>query len=134
MLEIIRQDYITTARASGVGSGGVYLKHALKNALIPILNVLGGQLCLQLGGSIMIESIFSIPGVGKYMLDAISGRDFPVVQGGVIFIAFMASIIMLLVDILFTLVDPRVKTHFTKKKTKKRNVDARLAKEGLSRG
>jgi peptide/nickel transport system permease protein len=134
LLEIIRQDYITTAWASGVRPFGIYMKHALKNALIPILNIFGGQLCLQLGGSLMAESVFSVPGLGKYMLDAIAARDFPVVQGGVIVVAFVASLIMLLVDILYTLVDPRVKTHFTRKKPKKRIVSNQHAKEGSPNG
>ena len=120
MLEVIRQDYIKTARSNGASSFRVYMRHALKNAMIPILNVLGGQICGQLGGSMMVESVFSIPGLGKLMVDSISARDFPVVQGGVILIAFAASAIMIIVDILYTLVDPRVKSHFTKKAAKDR--------------
>jgi len=120
MLEVIRQDYIRTARAKGTRLSGVYMRHALKNAMIPILNVLGGQICVQLGGSLMAESVFSVPGLGKFMVDSISARDFPSVQGGVILIAFVASLVMLIVDILYTLVDPRVKSHFTKKKAKRK--------------
>lgn len=134
MLEVIRQDYIRTARAKGVKNSVVYMKHALKNAFIPILNVLGGMLCHQLGGSLMAESVFSIPGLGKYMVDAISARNFPAVQGGVILIAFVASLITLLVDLLYTVVDPRVKSHFTKKSDKRKKVTTQPAKEGAVNG
>ena len=130
MLEVIRQDYIRTARAKGVSEVAVNLKHALKNASIPLLNMVGGQLSHQLGGSLMAESVFSVPGLGKYMVDAISARNFPAVQGGVILISLIATVVTMLIDLAFTIVDPRVKTTFVKAKKEKKKKSTALAKEG----
>ncbi len=118
MLEVVRQDYITTARAKGHKEGVVINKHALKNALIPIITVVGLQLGRGLGGAILTESIFSIPGLGKLMVDAIKARNYPVVQGGVLFIAIAFSLINLLVDILYAYADPRIKSQYSVKKKK----------------
>ena len=112
MLEVIRQDYIRTARAKGQAESVVINSHALKNALIPILTVIGLQFGGLLGGAVLTESIFSIPGVGRLMVDSIKSRDFPVVQGGVLFIAITFSVINLLVDILYAFVDPRIKSQY----------------------
>ncbi|HWR45730.1 nickel ABC transporter permease [Sporomusa sp.] len=112
MLEVIRQDYIRTARAKGQKESVVVLKHALGNALIPIIAVIGLQFGQLLGGAVLTESIFSIPGVGRLMVDSIKMRDFPVVQGGVLFIAISFSMINLLVDLLYAYVDPRIRSQY----------------------
>jgi len=109
MLEVIRQDYVVTARAKGVKEFVIITKHALRNALIPIITIVGINFGTLLGGAVVVESIFSISGVGKLMLDAIKARNYPVVQGGVLYIAFAFCIVNLIVDILYTFADPRVK-------------------------
>lgn len=112
MLEVIRQDYITTARAKGQKEVTVIYSHALKNALIPIIQTVGNMIGASLGGALIAETIFSIPGMGVYMMNGISQRDYPVVQGGVIFIAIAFCLCMLLVDIVFAFVDPRIKSQY----------------------
>lgn len=112
MLEVIRQDYIRTARAKGQNETVITLSHALKNALIPVVTVIGLQFGYLLGGAVLTESIFSIPGVGRLMVDSIKSRDFPVVQGGVLFIAITFTIVNLLVDILYAFLDPRIKSQY----------------------
>jgi peptide/nickel transport system permease protein len=112
MLEVVRQDYIRTARAKGQAESIVINSHALKNALIPIITVIGLQFGYLLGGAVLTESIFSVPGVGRLMVDSIKSRDFPVVQGGVLFIAITFSVVNLLVDILYAFVDPRIKSQY----------------------
>ena len=119
MLEIVRQDYIRTARAKGQSERVVIWKHALKNALIPIITVVGLSFGRQLGGAVLTESIFSIAGVGKLMVDAIKLKNFPMVQGGVLFIAFVMSLVNLLVDILYSFADPRIRSMYTRPRTKK---------------
>lgn len=109
MLEVIRQDYVVTARAKGVKEFVIITKHALRNALIPIITIVGINFGTLLGGAVVVESIFSISGVGKLMLDAIKARNYPVVQGGVLYIAFAFCVVNLIVDILYTFADPRVK-------------------------
>ena len=120
MLEVIRQDYIRTARAKGQNEFVIIVKHALKNALIPILTIIGIQFAISLGGAVVNEQVFAIPGLGKFMVDAIKARNYPVVQGGVLVIAIMFSILNLLIDLLYSFVDPRIKTQYQKssKKTK----------------
>jgi peptide/nickel transport system permease protein len=122
MLEVIRQDYIRTARAKGQSERLVIMKHAFRNALIPVITVAGIQFGHLLGGSVLVESIFAIPGLGKYMVDAIRQRDSPVVQGGVLFLALVFSCINLLVDLVYSAIDPRIKTQFKKPKQDKRAV------------
>lgn len=118
MLEVIRQDYITTARAKGQTERGIVFKHALRNALIPVITVIGISFGSQLGGAIIAESIFSIPGLGKLMIDSINMKNYPMVQGCVLFTALCFSVVNLLVDIVYTFVDPRIATqHMSKKKT-----------------
>ena len=119
MLEIIRQDYIRTARAKGQTEAVVIWKHALKNALIPIITVVGLSFGRLLGGAVLTESIFSIAGVGKLMVDAIKLKNFPMVQGGVLFIAFVMSIVNLVVDVLYSFADPRIRSMYTRPKAKK---------------
>lgn len=112
MLEVIRQDYIRTARAKGQVESKVINRHALKNALIPIITVIGLQFGYLLGGAVLTESIFAVPGVGRLMVDSIRSRDFPVVQGGVLFIAVAFSFVNLIVDILYAFVDPRIRSQY----------------------
>lgn len=112
MLEVVRQDYIRTARAKGQTESVVINKHALKNALIPIITVVGLQFGFLLGGAVLTESIYGITGVGRLMVDSIRSRDMMVVQGGVLFIAVCFSIVNLFVDILYAFVDPRIKSQY----------------------
>lgn len=112
MLEVIRMDYIRTARSKGQFEKVVVLKHALGNALIPIITIAGLQFGRLLGGAVLTESIFSIPGIGRLMVESIKMRDFPVVQGGVLFVAISFSLVNLLVDLLYAYVDPRIKSQY----------------------
>ncbi|HEX6593255.1 MAG TPA: ABC transporter permease [Bacillota bacterium] len=109
MLEVMNSDYIRTIRAKGGGQFLIIYKHALKNALIPVLTVIGLQAGVLLGGAILTETIFSWPGVGRYIFDAINYRDYPVIQSGILVIAFIFVIINLLVDLLYAVIDPRIK-------------------------
>lgn len=119
MLEIIRQDYIRTARAKGQTEAIVIWKHALKNALIPIITVVGLQFGRLLGGAVLTESIFSIAGLGKLMVDAIKLKNVPMVQGGVLFIAFVMSFVNLVVDILYSFADPRIRSMYTRPRARR---------------
>jgi len=112
MLEVIRQDYIRTARAKGQKESVVINRHALKNALIPVITVIGLQFGYLLGGAVLTESIFGITGVGRLMVDSIKSRDYLMVQGGVLFIAIVFSIVNLGVDILYAFLDPRIKSQY----------------------
>jgi peptide/nickel transport system permease protein len=112
MLDVIRQDYIRTARAKGVSEGKVITKHALKNALIPIITMIGVQLGTIVGGSVIVESIFNIPGIGTYMMAGINGRDYPVVQACVLVLALSICVVNLLVDIIYAFIDPRIKSQY----------------------
>ena len=116
MLEVIREDYITTARAKGQIEHKVIYHHALRNALIPIVTCAGGAFGFQLGGALVVETVFSIPGLGKYMMDAINQRDYPSIRGTVIFLAIAFSIVMLAVDIMYAFIDPRIKGQYQSKK------------------
>ncbi len=118
MLEVIRSDYVTTARAKGVKERNVIYGHALPNALIPIITLVGTQFGMMLGGTLILENIFGIPGVGSYLTTAVSSRDYPVVQGGVVFLAICFSFCMLMVDMIYALVDPRIKAQYEGKKGK----------------
>ena len=119
MLEIIRQDYIKTARAKGASEISVIIKHGFKNALIPVVGGLGGALGGLLGGQLIVETVFAFPGVGKLVVDSVTSRNWPVVQGGTIIMSAYSILINLLVDIMYTVVDPRMKTTFVKAKAKK---------------
>ena len=114
MLEVIHQDYIRTARAKGQKENVIIIKHALKNALIPIVTVVGIQFGGLLGGAVLTETVFAIPGLGKFMVDAIKARNYPVVQGGVLVLAVVFSVVNLLVDILYSYIDPRLKSMYRK--------------------
>jgi ABC-type dipeptide/oligopeptide/nickel transport system permease component len=109
ILEIIRQDYVRAARAKGLGEPAVVLRHVLKNAVNPIITVLGLQVGFLLGGAILTETVFSWPGLGSMMVRAIQARDYPLVQGGVLLIATTFVLVNLLVDLLYALFDPRIR-------------------------
>ncbi len=119
MLEVIRQDYIRTARSKGLKEKNVIFKHALKNALIPVITVIGQQFSMILGGSIIIETIFSIPGMGMLMVNAINTRDYPEVMGITFVLSAFMSILMVIVDLVYASVDPRIKAQFSSSKKRK---------------
>lgn len=109
MLDVLGQDFMRTAEAKGLGRWTVIVVHGLRNALIPIITIAGTQLGEIFTGSILIESIFSMPGMGKMLLDAINTRDLPLIQGGVMYIAIICVVVYLIVDILYAVVDPRIR-------------------------
>ncbi|WP_409291350.1 ABC transporter permease [Peribacillus sp. SCS-37] len=109
MLEVMRSDYIRTARAKGMKMFWVVYKHSLKNALIPVVTVIGLQTGLLLGGAILTETIFGWPGIGTYIYEAISYRDYPVIQSGILVVAAIFVLINLVVDLLYAAIDPRIK-------------------------
>ncbi|MDL2294236.1 ABC transporter permease [Ruminococcaceae bacterium OttesenSCG-928-D13] len=114
MLEVLRQDYIDTARAKGLKEGYITLHHMLKNALVPIVTVAGLQFGMLLGGSALTETIFSWPGLGRFMVDSIKSKDMPMVLGSAVFLAVVYSVVNLLVDILYAYIDPRIKSQYKK--------------------
>ena len=124
MLEVIRSDYIRTARAKGLSEREVIFKHALKNALIPIITIIGIQFAGGLSGAVVNEQVFAIPGLGKMMVDAIKNRNYPLVEGGVLVIALMCSVVNLCVDLMYAIADPRIKAQYERKKTKKNKEEA----------
>lgn len=109
MLEVLNQDYIRTARAKGVGMGRILFVHALKNAAVPIVTVIGSGVALLIGGAVVTESVFAIPGLGRLTTDAILQRDYPVIQGVVLLFSFTYVAVNLIVDLLYTLFDPRIR-------------------------
>ena len=113
MLEVIRQDYIRTARAKGATERRVIYGHALRNALLPVVTIIGVNFGFALGGSIVLEQVFTIPGLGQLMINAIREKDTPVVMGAVMATAIFASLVNLLVDIIYTYIDPRLASKFT---------------------
>lgn len=112
MLEVLSQDYIITARAKGLGQRAIVLKHALRNAAIPLVTVIGLELPSVLGGATIIETIFAWPGVGRLLIQAIGMRDFPVVQCTIFFIALSFVVVNIVIDILYSVLDPRVKAEY----------------------
>ena len=114
MLDVIRQDYLRMARAKGVPEKVVIRKHALRNALIPVITVIGTQLGSCLGGAILTETVFAWPGVGRLILDAVNSRDIPMVTGCIILKTITISIILLIVDLLYAVVDPRIRAQYAK--------------------
>ena len=109
MLEVLQQDYIRTARAKGVGQRGILFIHALKNAAVPIVTVIGIGIALLIGGAVVTESVFAIPGLGRLTLDAILRRDYPVIQGVVLLFSFVYVLVNLAIDLLYTVIDPRIR-------------------------
>jgi dipeptide transport system permease protein len=109
MLEVLNEDYVRTARAKGLSPRRVIGMHALRNALIPVVTTIGLQVGVLLAGAILTETIFSWPGVGKWMVDSVFRRDYPVVQGGLLLIAGFVIIVNLTVDLLYGLINPRIR-------------------------
>jgi dipeptide transport system permease protein len=109
MLEILSEDYVRTARAKGLSPARVVAVHALRNALIPVVTTIGLQVGVLLAGAILTETIFSWPGIGKWMIDSISRRDYQAVQGGLLLIALMVMLVNLIVDMVYGLVNPRIR-------------------------
>ena len=110
MLEVLAEDYIRTAHAKGVATGPVLLKHALKNAGVPIVTVIGIGIALLIGGVVITETVFNIPGIGRLVVDAIQTRDYPIIQGVILLFSGVYVIVNLLVDLTYTLLDPRIRT------------------------
>lgn len=108
MLEVLGQDYVRTARAKGLPELQVVRKHTLRNALLPVVTVIGLSFGTLLSGAILTETVFSWPGIGRWVYDAIAARDYPIIQGGVIFVATLFVVVNLLVDVSYTLIDPRI--------------------------
>ena len=109
MLEVLAQDYIRTARAKGIGQSGILFIHALKNASVPIVTVIGIGIALLIGGAVVTESVFVIPVLGRLTIDAILRRDYPVIQGVVVLFSFVYVLVNLLVDLAYTFLDPRIR-------------------------
>jgi peptide/nickel transport system permease protein len=109
MLEVLQQDYVRTARAKGLGQSNILFVHALKNAAAPIVTVIGIGIALLIGGAVVTESVFAIPGLGRLTIDAILRRDYPVIQGIVLLFSFLYVLVNLMVDVTYTLVDPRIR-------------------------
>lgn len=114
MLDVIHQDYLRTARSKGVQEQQVIVRHALKNAMIPIVTMVGTQMATLVGGSVITERVFSWPGIGSYLVDSILRSDYPVVTGFVIMTSILVSLVLLLVDLLYALIDPRIKAQYSK--------------------
>lgn len=113
MLETIRMEYIRTARAKGASPRDVVYKHALKNALLPVVTSLGLSFGMSLGGAVVIEQVFSIPGLGMLMVSAIRDKDFPLVMASILFLAALFCLVMLIVDLIYAFIDPRIKAKYT---------------------
>ena len=109
MLDVLGEDYVRTARAKGLPESGVVLKHALRNALVPIVTVLGLTVALMIGGAVVTETVFGLPGVGNLVVSAVIRRDYPVIQGALLVVAVIYVVINFAIDLLYTVVDPRVK-------------------------
>ena len=114
MLDVLRQDYLRTARSKGVSERKVVMHHALRNALIPIITIFGVQFSNVLGGSVLAETVFAWPGVGRLVVDAIDQRDIPTVTGALIMTTMLVTVVNLLIDIIYAYVDPRIKAQYTK--------------------
>lgn len=130
MLDVVRQDYIRTARAKGLSENKVITRHALKNALIPIITTIGFQFGILVSGSVIVETIFSFPGLGTLMMTAITNRDYPVIQGCVIVLAALICIINLVVDLAYGFVDPRIMSQMTAGKKHRQKKAAAAAAAG----
>jgi peptide/nickel transport system permease protein len=109
MLDVLGEDYVRTARAKGLGEDVVVLKHALRNALVPIVTVIGLTVALLIGGAVVTETVFGLPGVGNLVVSAVIRRDYPVIQGALLAVAMIYVVINFLIDLLYTVLDPRVK-------------------------
>ena len=118
MLETIRADFVTTARAKGQAERTIIYKHMLPNAILPLITSLGGRFAGIVAGQAIVERVFSIPGVGLYLLDGISYRDYPIIRGCTMFFAVFSAIVILIVDLIYAWVDPRIKAQYTKNSTR----------------
>lgn len=125
MLEVIRSDYVVTARAKGLSEKTILLRYVLPNALIPLIQVAGDSFGASLGGTVVIENVFSISGIGQYMVQAIGGRDYAVIRSTVVVLSIAFSLVMLLVDLCFAFVDPRIKAQYEGKVKWRRKIKAR---------
>lgn len=114
MLDVSRQDYMDTARSKGVSEKTVLFKHSLRNALIPIVTVMGTQVAATLGGACVVESVFALPGVGKLIVDAVTQRDVPMVTGSILLTTILTSLVLLAVDMLYAVIDPRIKAQYAR--------------------
>jgi len=127
VLDVIKQDYIRTARAKGVKEQTIFRRHALKNAMLPVVTVMGMSFASALGGSVLIENVFSIPGIGLLMIERIRQKDIPSVLACVIFIAVVFAVVNLITDILYSYIDPRIKAQYMRRADKKRAKEAEAA-------
>ena len=127
MLEVMGEDYIRTARAKGQKENKIIFSHALRNAIIPVVQSIGTGLANTIGGGMVVETVFAVPGVGKYIVDSITQRNYPSVLGGALIIAFVLTIINLLVDIAFVIIDPRLKTTIITGSTRKKAAKPKAA-------
>jgi peptide/nickel transport system permease protein len=109
VLEVLNEDYIRTARAKGLSNRVVLMRHALRNAAVPILTVIGLGIAILIGGAVVTESVFAIPGLGRLTIDAIVRRDYPVIQGIVLMFSFVYVLVNLMVDLIYTALDPRIR-------------------------
>ncbi len=114
MLEVIRQDYIRTAKAKGAGERRIISKHALRNALLPVVTIIGINFGFQLGGAMIIETVFAMPGLGTLMITSVRMKDTPMVMASVLFVAVAVSLVNLIVDLLYSFIDPRIKSQYAK--------------------
>jgi peptide/nickel transport system permease protein len=109
MLEVLRQDYVRTARSKGLSEGAVTFDHALRNAVLPVITTIGVETAFLMGGLIVTETVFNIPGVARFLVEAIRWRDYPMVQNLVMFIALVVVIVNLIVDLAYMFIDPRIR-------------------------
>jgi peptide/nickel transport system permease protein len=109
LLEVLRQDYVRTAWAKGLAEKGVVLKHGLRNAIIPVVTLLGTQLPQIIGGTVVIETVFGLPGMSRFLFDAINQRDYPVIQGVNLLVVSTVVMVNLMVDALYAVLDPRIR-------------------------
>lgn len=130
MLEVIRSDYITTARAKGISERSILFRYALPNALIPLIQTTGNSFGMSLGGTVVIENVFSIPGIGQYMVQAIGGRDYAIIRSTVVVLSIAFCLVMLIVDVAFAFVDPRIKAQYEGAGKHRRKAHA-LRKKGV---
>ena len=130
MLEVIRQDYIRTARAKGLKERTVIFRHALKNAMIPVITVIGAQISMIVGGSVIIESIFSIPGMGTLLVTGINNRDYPTIMGVTLVISTFVCVMNLVVDLCYSIADPRIRAQFSGGGRKRRHMKLAAAEGG----
>ncbi|HPF54769.1 MAG TPA: ABC transporter permease [Eubacteriales bacterium] len=132
MLEVMRADYIRTARAKGQTEGKIVIHHMMRNAMIPVATSVGSGLGNALGGNMTIEAVFSLPGIGYYIVNMIGSRNYPGMLGGILVTAIMFTIVNLLVDIAYVIIDPRLKSQITGKKASKRQFNKLLRERGVT--